>query len=183
VSVCCSALVIDLCAHPGSNNYYYCLIPSGSLFSFAIKAYDGIDRFSLMPYKWTSDMELLVTAMNRLATQLAALVFLPGKNSYHPPEDSDVDTQGKAVELSKCKQWTVVCYGRNLLPQRLLPLVGDIAPVVEFIPAEGRVCIRLQGKVSAGKEGDEAKLVSLVFNSVFEKRLYPNALRVYGNFL
>jgi hypothetical protein len=134
-----------------------------------------------MPYKWSSDMELLITAMHRLATQLAALVFLPRKNSHHRPEDSDVDTQeGKAGEFSKCKQWTVICYGRNLLPPRLLPLGGDIVPVVEFIPAEGRVCIRLQGKLSAGKE-DEAKLVSLVFNSVFEKRLHPTVH--HGNFL
>lgn len=136
----------------------------------------------MMPFKWTSEMELLVTAMNRLATQLSALVFLPCKNSYYPTEDSsDVDTEGKAGELPRCKQWAVICYGRNLLPQGLLPLVGDIVPVVELIPAEGRVCIRLQGKVSAGE--DQAKLVSLVFNSVFEKRLYPNELRVHGNFL
>jgi hypothetical protein len=125
-----------------------------------------------MPFTWTSDMELLVTAMHRLATQLAAVVFLPCRNSYHSPAEdstSNMDTEGKAGELSRCKQWTVICYGRNLLPQRLLPLGGDIVPVVEFIPAEARVCIRLQGKVSSGKE-DEAKLVSLVFNSVFEKR-------------
>jgi hypothetical protein len=126
-------------------------------------------------------MELLITAMNRLATQLSALVFLPCKNSYHPTEDSDVDTEGNALELPRCKQWAVICYGRNLLPQRLLPVVGDIVPVVELIPAEGRVCIRLQGKVSSGE--DEAKLVSLVFNSVFEKKLYPNELRVHGNSL
>ena len=173
--------VFDLGAHR-SNNYYFCLIPSGSLFSFATKAYDGINRFSLMPFKWTSDMELLVTAMNRLATQLASVVFPPCKNSYHSPEDSDVDTQGKEGELSRCKQWSVCCHGRNFLPQGLLPLVGGIVPVVEFIPAEGRVCIRLQGNVSAGNE-DEAKLVSLVFNSVFEKRLYPTVLRVVGNSL
>jgi hypothetical protein len=154
-----------------------------ALYSFATKAYDGINRFSLMPYKWTNDMELLVTNMRRLATQLAALVFLPCKNSYGPaPGDSDVETQGNVGELPKCKQWTVICYGRNLLPKGLLPSVGDIVPVVEFIPAEGRVCIRLQAKVSMGNE-DEAKLVSLVFNSVFEKRLYPTVLRVHGNSL
>jgi hypothetical protein len=119
------------------------------------------------PMQRDADMELYLTVMGRMANNLSMLLVEKDADDNNSRSTSSSSSSSSSNQPPKLKSWNVAIRKDNVMLPQLLPNDMELAPVIECIPMEGRVCIRLQGK-SSEKESPVA--VSLVFDAVFDTK-------------
>jgi hypothetical protein len=131
----------------------------GSMYYDRLAIHDeGIDRVIAWPPEWTTDMELYMTVVKRLGTELSRMLY------DKPQED--------CRETPKLKAWTMTVSSDRIMTNGLLP-ENFLVPVVEWIPPKtsrdqfGSVCIRIEGKASTRRKDKSSPSVSVTFNARF----------------